>query len=97
MTAHKIHRLAGRVVLTLSIFALLTVLSGYLQSPQQDEGISAHIFQLSIVALALTLAVFLVTSDWHAPRQSLRHLTILAVALIVAFGALYYLEHYFYR
>jgi hypothetical protein len=96
MIAHKIHRLAGRVVLALSIFALLTVLTGYLQAPQQDEGIGAHIFQLSIAALALTLLVFLATADWHAPRQSLRPLTIPAVALTVAFGALYYLEHYFY-
>jgi hypothetical protein len=74
--------------------ALLTVLSGYLQPPQRDEGWGAHIFQLTIVLLAPTLVFFLATADWKQPVRSARPLALPAAALVLAFGALFYLEHY---
>lgn len=78
----------------LSIISLLTVLSGYLQPPQRDEGDAAHIFQLSIVAIIAVGCVFLTTADWRQPLRSARWLAFPAVMLGTAFGALYYLEHF---
>ena len=96
MNSQRINRVSGRIVILLSVIALLTVFSGYLHPPQHetDEGAAAHIFQLSIVALVPMILLFLGTADWKQPRQSARALAFPAVALVVAFGALYYLEHY---
>jgi len=96
MTAHQINRLSSKVIIVLSVLALLTVLSGFTHAPQPpepDEGAAAHIFQLSIVAVALSILVFLVTADWKQPLRSVRPLALPAGALVLAFGALYYLEH----
>lgn len=94
MTGQQINRVSGRILIILSLIALLAVLSGYVQSPQPDEGAAAHIFQLSVVAMAVTILLFLSTADWKQPLQSARRLIFPAVVVVVAFGALYYLEHY---
>jgi hypothetical protein len=73
---------------------LLAVLSGYLQPPQPDEGVAAHIFQLSIVMLVPLFFLFLAAADWEQPLRSAKPLALSAAALVLAFGALYYLEHY---
>ena len=78
----------------LSVLALLAVLSGYTEPPQRDEGTAAHIFQLSIVALIPMIILFIATADWRRHWRSARPLALSAAALILAFGALYYLEHY---
>ena len=82
--------------MVLSLIALLAVLSGYVQRPQADEGSSAHIFQLAIVALVPTILLFLATADWSRPARNARALAIPAATLVVAFAALFYLEHYYY-
>ena len=94
MRRQEINRVSGKVVVVLSLAALLAVLSGYIQPPQQDEGAAAHIFQLSIVALVPMILLFLVTADWKQPWRSARPLSFPAAALVLAFGALYFLEHY---
>jgi hypothetical protein len=94
MNEQSINRMSSRVLVVLSLVALLTVLSGYFQPPQPDEGTGAHIFQLSIVALVPAILLFLATADWRQPFRSVRPLTLPAAALFLAFGALYYLEHY---
>jgi prepilin signal peptidase PulO-like enzyme (type II secretory pathway) len=97
MTAQQINRLSARVIIVLSLLALLTVLSGYTHPPQPtepDEGAAAHIFQLSIVAVAFSILVFLATADWKQPLRSVRPLAFPTAALVLAFGALYYLEHF---
>src|ERR1022692_839174 len=95
---HKpdVNRHTGKIVLALSSIALLTVLSGYLQAPQTDEGTGAHIFQLTIVLLVPMIMLFIATADWTEPRRSARPLVFSAVVLVLAFGALYYLEHYYW-
>ena len=96
MTAHKINRLSSKVIFVLSVLALLSVLSGYThlpQTPEPDEGTAAHIFQLSIAAVALAVLVFLATADWKQPLRTVRPLAFPAAALTLACGALYYLEH----
>ena len=91
---HQINRVSSKVLIALALVALLTVISGYFGSHQSDEGAVAHIFQLSIVALLPMGLLFLVTVDWKTPLRSTRILAIPASVLVLAFGALYYLEHY---
>jgi len=40
------------------------------------------------------ILLFLATADWRQPLRSVRPLTFPATALFLAFGTLYYLEHY---
>lgn len=94
MRAQQINRVSGKVLIGLSLTALLAVLTGYKQPPQPDEETAAHIFQLSIAALLPTIFLFLATADWNQPLRSTRPAAFAAAALVVAFGALYYLEHY---
>jgi len=94
MSGMQINRISGKVIIALSLMALLTVLSGYFQPPQSDEGTAAHIFPLSIVALVPMLLLFLATAHRRRPSRSARSLAFPAATLVVAFAALYYLEHY---
>ncbi len=96
MFAQELNQVSGKIILVLAVTALLTVLSGYLQAPQPDEGTAAHIFQLSIAALVPAIVLFLATADWKQGWRSARPLTIPAFSVALAFAALYYLEHYFY-
>lgn len=94
MRGEQINRVSGKVLIVLSLAALLSVLSGYMQPPQPDEGTAAHLFQLSIVALVPMVLLFLATADWRQPLRSARSLAFSIAVLFIAFGALYYLEHY---
>jgi len=96
MRPQQINRASSIGLMALSVTALLTVLSGYTQAPQADEGTGAHIFQLSIVALMPMTLLFFATADWTQPLRSVRRLAIPAAAVVLAFAALYYLEHNFY-
>lgn len=95
MSLQLLNRISGRILVGLSLVALVTAFSGYFQSPQPDEGAAAHIFQFSVVAFLVVVLVFLLTADWKR-RWNLRPLLISGTALGFAFAALYYLEHYFY-
>ncbi|MBV9609995.1 MAG: hypothetical protein JO187_10600 [Acidobacteria bacterium] len=94
MTGQEINRVSSRVVVGLSLLAFVMVLSGFVQPPQADEGAAAHMFQLSIVLLVPTLVAFFATADWSKPSRTTRPLAVPALILVVAFGALYYLEHF---
>jgi hypothetical protein len=74
---------------------LRAVLSGHIPPPDPDEGTSAHIFQLSIVALVPMGFLFLATADWTQPLRMLRRLAFPASAVVLAFGILYYFEKYY--
>jgi hypothetical protein len=94
MHEQQINSVSGKIVIALSLTALLAVFSGYFHPPHSDEGAAAHIFQLSIVALVPMILLFLTTADWRQPARTSRLLAFPAAALALAFGALYYLEHY---
>jgi len=104
MPGERINRVSGIVLIVLSLVALLTVLSAYrvsfapfsiyTQPLEPDEGTQAHIFQLSIVALAPMILLFLATADWTRPLRSMRPLAFSAAAVVLAFAGLYYLEHH---
>ena len=91
----SINRISRRTVTILSLIALLTVLTGYMQPPQADEGIGAHIFQLTIFLLMPVILLFVATANWKQPLR-MRMLAVPVAALVFAFGALYYLEHSWY-
>ncbi len=67
MRGEQINRISGKILIVLSVTALLAVLSGYAQPPLRDEGAAAHIFQLSAVALVPMIFIFFVTADWRQP------------------------------
>jgi hypothetical protein len=92
----QVHRVSSIVIVLLSLTALLVVLWGYTQAPLPDEGTGAHIFQLSIVALVPMTLIFLTTADWSQPWRSARPLAVAATATVLAFAALYFLEHVYY-
>jgi hypothetical protein len=94
MRAQQIDQVSSTALITLSLTALLAVISGYTQPHQSDEGAAAHIFQLSIVALVPMMLRFMATADWTRPSRSGRRLLFPVAAVVFAFGALYYLEHY---
>jgi len=94
MSGQQINRASSKILILLSLISLIAVLSGYTQPPQSDEGTAAHIFQLSIVALLPMTLLFFATANWKNPLRNLRPLTLPAAALLLAFGALYYLEQY---
>jgi len=97
MRPQQINGISNVGLIVLSLTALLDVLLlGYTQPPLRDEGTGAHIFQLSIVALVPTGFLFLATADWTQPMRTARRLAFPAVLVLLAFAALYYLEHYFY-
>lgn len=97
----RLNRISGGVVLGLSLFAMvlvlgatvLTLLGRFDPSPDGDEGTPAHLFQLAIVLLVPTGLTFLATANWRHPQQIARRLALPAAALLVAFSALYYMEH----
>jgi hypothetical protein len=94
MRTQQINRISGQVLIFLALTTLLAVLSGYTQTPQPDEGAAAHVFQLSILAPVPAILFFLATADWKQPLRSARRLIFPAATLVLAFGALYCLEHY---
>lgn len=96
MREQQINRVSGGVLIVLSLMALLLVLYGYTLPLQADEGAAAHIFQLLIAALLPMVLLFLATANWRQPWRNVRPLAFSAAALVLAFGALYYLEHYYY-
>lgn len=96
MNGENFHAATGKVMLALASLAVVTVGIGALlppPPPRADEGALARIFQLSIVALAPTILMFVVTADWRRPGRSVRWLVITGALVTVAFGALYWLEH----
>lgn len=93
MNAVRYHRFAQRALVVLSSLALITVLIGFTQPPQPDEGALAHIFQLTVVAFGFTLLGFLATADRMSKRRESRSLIVPAATISAAFVALFCLEH----
>ena len=101
MSEQRVNQISGRVVLGLSLFAMflvggatiLTMLGRFNPSPDGDEGTAAHLFQLAIVLLLPAGLTFLTTADWRQPASIAKRLVVPAVALVVAFSTLYYMEH----
>ncbi len=101
MTTQKINRISAIIILGLSIFAMLlvfgatilTFLGRFDLAPNGDEGTAAHLFQFTIVMLFPAGLAYLSTADWHQPVRVVKRLALPAVALMIAFSVLYYMEH----
>ena len=101
MSAHTLNRISGRVVLGLSLFAMLLVvgatilalLGRFNPAPGGDEGTPAHLFQLAILLLMPAGLAYLMSADWEKPWNVAKRLIVPALALAVAFATLYYMEH----
>jgi hypothetical protein len=102
MRAEQLNRVSSVGLVVLSLTALLIVLGGATvalfsgSNPfhEPDEGTAAHIFQLSILALVPLGLLFFATGDWSQPLRSARRLAFPAAAVVLAFGVLYYFDHY---
>lgn len=100
MTSASVHLTARRLILGLSLFALLLVLGATVlttlgrldPSPDGDEGTPARLFQLAIVLLFPVGAAFLATANWDRPREVVRELRVPILALLLAFATLFYME-----
>jgi hypothetical protein len=101
MSEGRVNRISGHGVLGLSLFAMflvvgatvLAMLGRFCPSPDGDEGTAAHLFQLAIALLLPTGLTFLATANWRQPWDVAKRLAVPAVALVVAFSTLYYMEH----
>lgn len=101
MAEQGVHRISGYVVLGLALFVMmlvvgataLTILGRFNPSPDGDEGTAAHLFQIAIVLLLPAGLMFLATANWGHPVRIAKRLILPAVALVVAFSSLYYMEH----
>ena len=102
MHSRQVNGLSLAAVVVLSVTTLLTVLpaaltaaiTGQVPRPASDEGPGAHIFQLSVAGLLPTTLLFLATADWARPWRTARALAFPACAVVLAFGILYYFEHF---
>ncbi len=96
MGQSTVNRISGAGIVFLSLVALVDVLIGVATAPTPlptDEGTGAHIFQLSVAALVPLTLVYLATASWERPSRIARPVALAAVFTVLAFAALYYLEH----
>jgi hypothetical protein len=98
-----INRISSWAIHILSLFAMCLVVGataltkiGRLHQ-SRDEGTGAHLFQLAVALLVPAGIVYLLTADWRKPLRVALRLVAPAIALIIAFSTLYYMEHAFRR
>ena len=85
-----INRILMVAPILFSLLALALVLGNVAAGvpPQQDEGLSAHLFQLLIAAQLPLVLLFLATSDWTRRSRLFLALTVQALAVATALGSL---------
>ncbi len=81
------------MAMSLAAFALVLVHVGrYGPGPEADEGTSAHLFHILIVAQVPLVGYFAVKWLPRAPRQALCVLALQAGAVLLAFGAVFWFD-----
>jgi len=96
-----INRISSWVVHILSLFAMCLVVGATALTkigklhPSRDEGTAAHLFQIAVALLLPAGLVFLLSADWRKPGRVALRLVAPAIALVIAFSTLYYMEHVF--
>jgi hypothetical protein len=94
-----INRISSWAVHILSLFAMCLVVGGATLTkigklhPSRDEGTAAHLFQIAVALLLPAGLVFLLSADWRKPLRVALRLVAPAIALAIAFGTLYWMEH----
>jgi hypothetical protein len=95
MREPHINGASGIALIVLSLTALLTVLIGYTQLPQPDEGAGAAYLSAVDRGPGAGARRFPRHGGLDAASRSARPLALSSTAVVLAFGALYYLEHYY--
>jgi len=101
MSQPVINRVSNFAIHGLSLFAMCLVVGAtvlakmgrFNPAAETDEGTAAHLFQLAIALLVPAGLVFLLSADWRKPVRVALRLVAPAIALAIAFGTLYYMEH----
>src|SRR5262245_24607377 len=94
-----LHRFSSWAIHVLSLFAACLVVGATVMmklgrlKPSSDAGTAAHLFQLSIALLVPAGLVYLLSADWRRPIRVAMGLVVPAIAVVVAFATLYYMEH----
>ena len=101
MVRNMINRISGVAMLVLSLSAMclvvgataLAMVGKFHPSAERDEGTAAHLFQLAVALLVPAGLVFVLTADWRRPLRIVVNLLVPAIALVIAFATLSYMEH----
>jgi len=88
-----INRLAAKLMVLMSLSALILVLYAFIL-PEADDGTAAHLFQFLILGLVPVGLTFVTTTN--GSQGTFRTLLLTAVMVALAFGGLYYRQHYYY-
>ena len=90
MQGGKINRILMVAPVVCSLIALAIVMGNVAAGfPRQaDEGTSAHLFQLLMVAQVPLVIGFVATANWKRPKQPLLVLGAQALAFALALGSL---------
>ncbi len=97
MNSERINFISSVLMFVLSLTASVVPWSlawfrGFDQPPLKDEGTSAHLFQLSIVALVPVTLVFFATADWTRPGRMIGRVAFPAVLVVLSVAAVFYYE-----
>ena len=92
MDQQRINRVTGAAPIAMSIAAYLLVLAvvaTHWEAGRSDEGAGAHLFWLLVAGQAPIVLIYLASADWKRPLAICRTLLFQALALMIAFGAVY--------
>ena len=90
------NRVAGAVLVLLSLVLLGDVASGVASPPQPpptDEGTRAHIFQLTVALIVPAMLAGVLTWDRRYSLRTAWPLALAAAALVLSFAGVFYIEH----
>jgi hypothetical protein len=94
-----INRISNWAIHILSLFAMCLVVGATALTkigrlhPSRDEGTGAHLFQIAVALLLPAGLVYLLSADWRKPLRVALRIVAPAIALVIAFATLYYMEH----
>ncbi len=92
MDTQRINRLSGLTPIAMSIaayFLVLAAVATHWKVNQPDEGTAAHLLQLLVAGQVPIVLVYVASADWKRPWSMLRTLLIQALAVGIAFGAVF--------
>ncbi len=92
MDQQRINRLSGAAPIAMSIAAYLLVIAAvatHWETDQTDEGTAAHLFWLLVAGQVPIALIYLASADWRRTWTIFRTLLFQALALVIAFGAVF--------
>jgi hypothetical protein len=89
----RINSLIGAAPIAMSIAAYLLVLAvvaAQWTDDRGDGGVGAHLFQLLVAGQVPIVLIYLATADWKRFWPIVRTLLFQGLALVIAFGAVFF-------